>query len=61
MMDEVDESMPVSLFLYSLFFFASRVPGPVRRSMDVFTSSWMTESFLMFLFSFFMEQGVDGQ
>ena len=50
-MDEVDDSMPFFFFL--LFFFVSRVPGPVRRSVDVFTSRWMTESFLI---SFFLSR-----
>ena len=60
-MDEVDDSMPFFPFLFSSFFFASWVTGPVRRSMDVFTSSWMTESFLISFFFSLMEQGVGGQ
>ena len=43
-MDEVDDSMPVLLFLFPSFFFASWVPRP---SMDDFTIRWMTESFLI--------------
>ena len=51
-MDEVDHSMP--FFLFSLFVFASRIPGPVRPSVYGFFYDQMDDrvvSYFLFFFS----------